>query len=153
QFNKVFLNDGHGSFDKGQNIGVDLVAAAQKVDLADPVRVVSALLPDLTMAIAVKDLDGDTYPDVIAGNLGQPNRIYFNDGTGKFLPAVELGAFELTVGIDPRTTADNNSADDLLDDLRAAVASALTTAGLNPDDVTVDLDESGRVTLRSPHRV
>ncbi len=36
---------------------------------------------DDTMAIAAKDVDGDGFIDVVAGNLDQPNRLYLNNQT------------------------------------------------------------------------
>lgn len=39
---------------------------------------------DNTMAIVIGDVDDDGYPDLIAGNAGQTNKLYLNDGTGDF---------------------------------------------------------------------
>ncbi len=39
---------------------------------------------DNTWAIVIGDVDGDDYPDLIAGNAGQTNKLYLNDGTGGF---------------------------------------------------------------------
>ncbi len=39
---------------------------------------------DNTMAIVIGDVDGDSYPDLIAGNAGQTNKLYLNDGEGGF---------------------------------------------------------------------
>ncbi len=38
-----------------------------------------------TFALAVGDLDADTYPDVVAANRNQINRVYFNNEAGQFL--------------------------------------------------------------------
>src|SRR5581483_1818730 len=137
QFSKVFLNNGTGTFEAGKNIGADPVAALRAADPGSRKRLASSLLPGLTTAIALADFNGDGSLDVVAGNLGQANRLYLNDGTGNFLPAVELGRFDLNVSIDPSVTANNVTANDLRADVQAAVSSALVQAGLDPTDVTV----------------
>lgn len=35
-----------------------------------------------TISVALGDLNGDDLPDLVAGNLGRTNRVYFNNGTG-----------------------------------------------------------------------
>ena len=46
---------------------------------------------DETRSIAVADINGDQFPDLIAGNIGQTNAIYVGDGTGKFTNRYGLG--------------------------------------------------------------
>ena len=42
---------------------------------------------NMTTAIALGDVDGDGDLDLFAGNNGQPNRVYLNDGFGSFTGA------------------------------------------------------------------
>ncbi len=82
-FSVVWINDGRGNFSADYFFGRD-----------EPTR-----------DIAVGDLTGDGFPDIVTANRGATNRVYVNDGTGRFsqshpLPverdrtvAVELGDF------------------------------------------------------------
>jgi len=82
-FNVVWINDGRGNFSAEYFFGRD-----------EPTR-----------DIAVGDLSGDGLPDIVTANRGATNRVYVNDGSGRFtqshpLPverdrsvAVELGDF------------------------------------------------------------
>jgi hypothetical protein len=79
----VWINDGRGNFSAEYFFGRD-----------EPTR-----------DIAVGDLTGDGFPEIVTANRGATNRVYLNDGTGRFpqsrpLPverdrsvAVELGDF------------------------------------------------------------
>ncbi len=63
--NRLYLNNGHGGYatTAGTTIGSE---------------------SDDTMAIAVVDANGDGWWDIYAGNEGDPNRIYYNNGSGGF---------------------------------------------------------------------
>lgn len=90
QFNRVYRNIG-GAFDVGANIGLAFDTLLNENAHPNLDSITSAVVPDLTMAIALADLDGDGSLDVIAGNFGQPNRVYFNDGRGRFGPGFAVG--------------------------------------------------------------
>lgn len=68
---QLFQNDGQGNFVDGarqagvQNLGV-------------------------TKGVAWGDFDGDDDPDLYVSNLGQPNRLYRNEGNGVFVDVAEL---------------------------------------------------------------
>ena len=64
QTNKLYLNDGSGSFPLiGTAIGRDI---------------------DFTVDITLTDVDGDGDVDMVLGNEGQTNKLYLNDGSGGF---------------------------------------------------------------------
>ena len=96
---RSYMNDGSGGFEGGTILPVvgdgipeALLSGSGPVD-----GILGALIPPLTMAIAVGDVDGDTFPDVVVGNYGvskfSPNRLFFNNGEGTFrlTDTVELG--------------------------------------------------------------
>ena len=68
--NRLYLNDGRGSF-------TDATAGRMPVDA------------DVTLSVLLGDVDGDTDLDLIVGNSGgsAQNRLYLNDGTGRFTDA------------------------------------------------------------------
>ena len=59
-FNRLYINDGTGIFAAGVDIDSD---------------------GDDTLSVALGDVNGDGDLDLIAGNIGQPNRLYSNFGT------------------------------------------------------------------------
>jgi len=72
--NRVYLNDGSGGFFAGGvEIGVDADA-------------------DATYDIVLADLNGDEFLDIVVGNYGEVNKVYFNDadGSGHFSTAGEV---------------------------------------------------------------
>jgi autotransporter-associated beta strand protein len=154
QFNRAYLNGGLGVFDAGTQIGTDLLVPLRQRELPGTRQLINSLLPDLTMAVLLVDVNGDGALDVISGNLGQANRVYLNGGKGSFSPGDDVGRFDLTVTFDPAVTADNNSLEELRIEIEAAVIDALLDANLSPDDVTVEIDEArDRIILRAPSRV
>ena len=64
QQNVVYLNDGEGTF----NTITHTFGAGS----------------DLTISVAVGDMDGDGHLDIVTGNGGQQNVVYLNDGEGTF---------------------------------------------------------------------
>ena len=68
QQNRLYLNDGTGTF-------ADATATRMPPD------------SDFSKAVALGDVDGDGDNDLVFGNSGQQNRLYLNDGTGRFTDA------------------------------------------------------------------
>ncbi len=80
QPNKVYLNDGSGGFSSvGLYVGID--------NSVDPLPVADADA-DATYSVAIADVDGDTFLDIVVGNYGGANKYYLNNGSGRF---VDLG--------------------------------------------------------------
>jgi len=77
--NKLYLNDGSGGF------------PASGADIGDP----GSLDKDATTSLALMDVNGDTYLDIVVGNWGVTNKFYVNDvaGAGDFSVAgVDIGS-------------------------------------------------------------
>ena len=94
QFNRRYLwdaarNGGLGGFDAGEDIGSDIATLFPDLSL-DGDQLINSQLADLTVAIALGDVDGDGDLDVVAGNFLQASRVYLNDGTGSFEPGRDL---------------------------------------------------------------
>lgn len=70
QANQILYNDGHLGFSRASTFGTGM---------------------DETRSTAVADLNGDGLPDIITANIGEPNGVYLNDGSGGFEPGAMLG--------------------------------------------------------------
>ncbi|MAG54901.1 MAG: hypothetical protein CMJ83_01285 [Planctomycetes bacterium] len=70
QQNHVYLNDGEGGFAKSVPYGTG---------------------SDATRGVALADIDGDGHIDILNANIGQPNAVYFGNGSGQFDRSRELG--------------------------------------------------------------
>ena len=108
-FHSIWINDGSGFFTNA-GYGTDLIAGGWDLSVGDidndgDLDFVSAdfgankvfknngsgvfgsqsLGTSDTVAVALADVNGDTFLDIVAGNTnGQPNIIWINDGTGTF---------------------------------------------------------------------
>ena len=67
--------------DGGKN---NLYRNSQNGVFADVAASAGVADPGKTIGCAFGDYDGDGYPDLYAVNIGQPNRLYHNDGDGTF---------------------------------------------------------------------
>ena len=75
--NVVFLGDGNGNLGGSPSTEIEFGQAG-----------------DLTWAIVLGDVNGDTIPDVVTGNSRQQHRVYLGDGNGNFgSPAAPEYAF------------------------------------------------------------
>ena len=74
QTNKLYLSNGTGGFDSGTEIDGDGDA-------------------DSTTGVVVADLNGDTWLDLVVGNVSasEPNKLYMGDGDGGFCDSVAIG--------------------------------------------------------------
>lgn len=68
--NWLYFNDGTGNFPEKRALGTGA---------------------DRTRALAVGDLNGDSYVDLVLGNYNQPHVLYYNDGNGRFDQGQPLG--------------------------------------------------------------
>lgn len=68
--NKLYLNDGSGEF---PNVGTEIGSDT-----------------DDTMSVAMADMNGDRYLDIITGNNGSTNKLYLND-RGEFTIGTNIG--------------------------------------------------------------
>ncbi len=112
--NKVWLNDGTGSFtDTGQGFG-----------------------PYDTSSIAVADLDGDGDPDFVTGREGfsDSNVVWLNDGSGNFSSAQFLGS-ELTSDV-ALADVDGDGDPDLLAGNNQGIGGSRNVLWLNDGDGT-----------------
>ena len=160
QPNRLFLNDGKGQFGAGQ--GVEIGIGNEVLG---------------TSAIALGDLNGDGWLDIIEGNLGSRTRAFLNNGGIRLqtpggqalefdlivaqLPAPEIaqailgvipdvltGPFaNVHVSLDPFVSADNLTAADLLADIQAAIDAALVSAGRAAGEVFVVLGADRKLDL------
>jgi len=164
QFNRRYLNDGSGSFEDGQDIHGLFNILDSVLHLKKPAIDTNALVPDLTLAIALADVDGDGKLDVIAGNFGQPSRIYWNDGDGTFLPGAALGPVSglaisptsIKIEVKPEDWQDNRTAADLVLDLQTKIDEQIEKQLPSevfgaPDLVRVELAPDGRVVFVSDY--
>ncbi len=179
QFNRRYLNDGSGNFADGRDVGGLFDVAGEAVrDLLDfslPDIEPTSLIPDLTLAIELVDVNGDGDLDVIAGNLAlklspdkqspddrspdiftPANRLYENRGNGTFLPGVEIGARDFPLTIDVALAADqpdsvnnNVTVADLLADIQHLADTAVGVSGA----VRVGLNADGRLVFVSDSRL
>ena len=105
--NYIYFNDGHGQFARDAMFGSerDATIAVAAFDLNDDGTLELALAnrdgqenfvligderigfgtgSDESRGIAVGDVDGDGRLDLVTANIGEPNGIFFGDGTGVF---------------------------------------------------------------------
>ncbi|MGD8593542.1 MAG: VCBS repeat-containing protein, partial [Gammaproteobacteria bacterium] len=71
----------------GNNIKINTKATTDKQAILDSVDFAGA-----TTSLAYADLNADGYMDLIMGNHDQVDRLMLNDGTGKYLPGINISA-------------------------------------------------------------
>ena len=103
--NRLYLNQGDGSFAEGVDIGSEV---------------------DSTTAVEFALIDDDSHLDLVVGNDGEVNRIYINDGLGN-LGQIEV-AIPINVSIDSSITSGNTIAAELLAQIQQVLNDALLTA-------------------------
>lgn len=75
----IYLNDGAGGF-------------GPTADVVLPIL-------DLTDVVAVGDLNGDGYLDLITGNYGSADYLFLNNGDGTFAEGTQIGGFHNTTSV------------------------------------------------------
>ncbi|MHC4507326.1 MAG: FG-GAP-like repeat-containing protein, partial [Planctomycetota bacterium] len=151
-----YLNDGNGGYEDIAVLGIDLLDAVKGFEVD---RLQSAATPPFTLAIATGDVDGDGDIDVIAGNHGEPNRLYLNDGQGNFGggDGFLIGSGKMIGVFDPiaieSDTQPNRTFEDLRADVEVAVQAALATLGLAVDDIQVTMSPNGEIGFSSTRRI
>ncbi len=86
QRNRVYLNDGNGGFSTAFYVGIDNNARPLPLEDVDV---------DATYSVVLADLNADGFLDLVVGNYGEVNKVYFNDAdnAGYFSTAgVVIGA-------------------------------------------------------------
>ena len=80
QQNYVYLNDGKGGFAESVPYGTG---------------------SDQTRGIALADIDGDGHLDILNANIGEPNAVYYGDGSARFERAMEFGDDSASYALTP----------------------------------------------------
>ena len=154
QFNRRYVNDGSGAFDDGRDIGGFFDVLDEAIDdltsFTAPDINPTTLIPDLTLAIELGDVDGNGTLDVIAGNVGMPNRVYLGDGDGDFEPGVEIGLGMIEVVLEPTFDDTIQTVDQLAELLQGAINEKSTAEGaFNADELQVTVDDNGAIVFES----
>ena len=103
----VFSNNGHGMFYGKRALGTD---------------------PDATYAVALGDLDGDSFLDaVVANDLGDPSVVYQNDGKGDWGQDIDKDGRPDRIGLAPLNAPSRVYVNDGRADFRLARSSPLAT--------------------------
>ena len=71
--NVILLNNGHGKYSKRQKLD----PSSDRLN---------------SRAIAIADMNGDKNPDIVIGNIGATNQIYFGDGKGGIIKSQVFGS-------------------------------------------------------------
>ena len=97
--NKIFLNDGKGSFQDEHKLGSD---------------------QSTTYTAALADLDGDGDLDAVVGNDSAPSHVLMNDGTGHFVKGPQVGKISNTRSVTLADLDGENGIDVILTNRREA---------------------------------
>ena len=84
-----------------------------------------------SMDIAAGDLDGDSTVDVFVANYGEPDAVFFNDGTGNFTDSGQLLGYGLSAAV---ALGDLDGAISFIDWLADAGVSVWQFLPLGPTD-------------------
>ena len=71
--NVILLNNGHGKYSKRQKLD----PSSDRLN---------------SRAVAIADMNGDKNPDIVIGNIGATNQIYFGDGKGGIIKSQVFGS-------------------------------------------------------------